>query len=40
MRDRHFREQTKDDPHDLVVYGAYAAATVFAFACAYFIFVP
>lgn len=40
MRVRPFRELKNDDAHDLVVYGCYAAATVFAFACTYFIFVP
>lgn len=40
MRVRSFREMKKDDAHDLVVYGCYAAAMAFAFACAYFIFVP
>ena len=38
MRTLSFREQTKEDAHDLVVYGCYAAATVWSLACAYFIF--
>tara|TARA_R100001132_G_C3199957_1_gene47825 strand:- start:186 stop:398 length:213 start_codon:yes stop_codon:yes gene_type:complete len=33
-----FHEQTKEDAHDRVVYGCYAAATIWSLACAYFIF--
>ena len=40
MRDRPVRELKTDRAHDVVTYGCYAAATVFAFACVYFIFVP
>lgn len=39
MRALSFREQTKENAPDLVVYGCYAAATVWSLACAYFIFV-